>query len=93
MKTFLAAAVGSLLLATAASAADDSLMASRFGNTTIAKTKGGTEAHLYYNADHTFTGKVTNPSMTLKGTWTVDGNNVCMTYTPAPFGISRSCSK
>lgn len=68
MKTILAAAIGSLLLAGTAHA-DDSLMASRFGNTVIAKTKGGgPEAHLYFNADHTFTGKVIDPSIALKGT-------------------------
>jgi hypothetical protein len=78
-----------LTLCASVAFADDSQMASRFGNTTIAKNKNGTESHIYFNADHTFTGKVLRPAIALKGTWKIVGDTVCMTYTPAPFGVTN----
>lgn len=61
-----------------AAAADDSVLASRFGNTTITKDATGNEVRLYYKADHTFTVKA--PAGTTNGTWKVDGGTVCLTY-------------
>ncbi|HEX3675640.1 MAG TPA: hypothetical protein VHU87_15320 [Rhizomicrobium sp.] len=93
MRSILVAACVLALSATAASA-DESAMTSRFGNTTIAKNKNGTESHIYFNADHTFTGKVLRPAVALKGTWKVEGDNVCMIYTPPPFGVTNpQCKK
>ena len=75
-----------ILLATAfafsatAAIADDSVLASRFGNTTITKDTNGTENHIYYAADHTFTGKQGGNGF--KGTWKIDGGTICLTADP-----------
>ena len=61
-----------------AAAADDSVLASRFGNTTITKDAAGNETHLYYAADHTFT--VKSGGQTTNGTWKIDGGTICLTY-------------
>jgi hypothetical protein len=66
------------VLMTTAAFADDSVLASRFGNTTIATDTTGAQQKLYYNADHTFTAKV--GAQTINGTWKIDGGNVCLTY-------------
>jgi len=77
MRAFLTVSATALLFATAAFA-DDSVLASRFGNTTITKDGAGNEVRLYYNADHTFTVKA--GGQTTGGTWKVDGATVCLTY-------------
>ncbi len=64
------------------SAPSDDLMSARYGNTIIAK--GDHEVHMYFNADHTFTGKVVDVGFDLKGTWALDGENLCLTYDPTP---------
>ena len=61
-----------------AALADDSVMASRFGNTTITKDASGNEVRIYYNADHSFTVKAGGRST--GGTWKVDGSTICLTY-------------
>jgi hypothetical protein len=66
-----------IMFATAASA-DDSVMASRFGNTTLSTDASGVKSKLYYSADHTFTAKVGDQSVS--GTWKVDGGTICLTY-------------
>jgi hypothetical protein len=81
MQTILLAAACAALSATAAVAADT--MADRFGNTVISKGDGP-EVHTYYNADGTFTGKVIGMKLSLKGTWKVDGDKLCLTYDPPP---------
>jgi hypothetical protein len=58
-------------------------MAPYFGNTVISKGNGP-EVHTYYNADGTVTGKIIGMKLTLKGTWKVDGDQLCLTYTPPP---------
>ena len=60
------------------------VMASRYGNTTIARTGSGHEVHMYYNADHTFTGKVVDVGFDLKGTWSVQNGALCRVYDPLP---------
>jgi len=76
-----------ILLATAfaiaatAAIADDGVLASRFGNTTITKDANGNETHIYYAADHTFTGK--QGANAFKGTWKIDGGTICLTADPA----------
>lgn len=70
--------------------ADESVIASRFGNTTIATTASGQTVKLYYNADHTFTTK--SGTQIVGGTWKLDGSNVCLTYssgTPLPPGMTN----
>jgi hypothetical protein len=75
-----------ILLATAfaiaatAAIADDGVLASRFGNTTITKDANGNENHIYYAADHTFTGK--QGANAFKGTWKIDGGTICLTADP-----------
>jgi hypothetical protein len=73
----IAFSVAAILFATAATA-DDSVMASRFGNTTVSTDSAGVKSKLYYNADHTFTAKVGDQSVS--GTWKVDGGTICLTY-------------
>ena len=76
-----------ILLATAfaiaatAAIADDGVLASRFGNTTITKDANGNETHIYYAADHTFTGK--QGTNAFRGTWKIDGGTICLTADPA----------
>jgi hypothetical protein len=69
------------ILMTGAAVADDSVLASRFGNTTIVTDTAGVQTKLHYNADHTFSAKVGD--RTVNGTWKVDGGNVCLTYANA----------
>lgn len=87
----------SLLLATAffvssivvAQAGD--IMASRYGNTTITTDANGNSTHLYYKADGTFTGKQGDAAF--KGTWKMDGANVCLTAdTPIPNTPNPACA-
>jgi len=61
-----------------AALADDSVLASRFGNTTITKDGAGNETRLYYAADHTF--KVKAQGQTTNGTWKIDGGTICLAY-------------
>ncbi len=72
-----------------AASAQDDVMASRYGNTTVVKTGSGHEVHTYYNADHTFTGNVVDVGFRLKGTWAVDGGTLCLTYDPPPPGMTN----
>jgi len=66
------------ILMTSAALADDSVLASRFGNTTIATDPTGAQTKVYYNADHTFSAKIVG--QTVNGTWKVDSGTVCLTY-------------
>ena len=77
------AGLAALVLSPALAFADDDIMAADYGNTVITTGKGH-EVHTYYNFDGTFTGKVIGMSIVLKGTWKVDGGNLCMVYTPPP---------
>jgi hypothetical protein len=78
------------VLFASAAMADDSVIASRFGNTTIATGASGQTAKLYYNADHTFTMKT--GAQSASGTWKLDGSTVCLTYSssmPLPPGMTN----
>jgi hypothetical protein len=89
MRLLIAAGIA-LAATTALAFADDDMMTSRYGNTVIAKSAKGPEVHLYYNADHTFTGKVIGMNYPLKGTWEMKGGDqVCATYDPAPPGMTN----
>ena len=85
---------------TSAACADDSVLASRFGNTTITRDAAGNETHLYYAADHTFTVKAAG--QTSNGTWKIDDGTICLTYanpvvlppgTPNPTCVPVSAHK
>ena len=79
------------ILFTSAAFADDSVLASRFGNTTITKDANGNENHIYYAADGTFTGK--QGTTMFKGTWKIDGSTICLTSaTPIPNTPNPACA-
>lgn len=88
MRVFLLAA--SLIALSAAPAlAGDDVMASFYGNTVISKGGMG-EVHTYYNADHTFTMKAPAFDVSWKGTWKVDGGNMCRAFDGAsPPGVTN----
>jgi hypothetical protein len=91
MRLFLVASVA-LVVSSAVAFADDDIMATRYGNTVIVNSVNRPEAHLYYNADHTFTGKVIGMDFQLRGTWRTDGADICMNYDPPPPGVTNpSC--
>jgi hypothetical protein len=82
------------LVATPAFAVDDSIMATRFGNTEHVENTIG-HASIYFNADHTFTGKASAVliNLSLKGTWKIQGDNLCLTYdSPPPGEDNPSCA-
>ncbi len=71
--------------------AGDEVLASRFGNTTITKDANGTENHVYYAADHTFTAK--QGATSAKGTWKIDGSTICLTFeVPVPGTPNPACA-
>ncbi len=89
MRLFIAAGIA-LVATTALAFAQDDIMATRYGNTVIAKASASApEVHLYYKADHSFSGIVVGMSFKLQGTWEIKGNQVCSTYDPAPPGINN----
>lgn len=65
-------------LAVSAARADDDVMASRYGNTTVLTDADGGVTHVYYNADHTF--KAAKGWLSVKGTWQVDKGTICLTF-------------
>src|SRR6202012_5438942 len=85
MRSFLIAASFAALAVTPALAAGDDPMANFYGNT-IVTTGGMAEIHSNYNADHTFTMSAPSYHMSFKGTWKLDGANVCRTFETAPPG-------
>jgi opacity protein-like surface antigen len=84
MRSFLLAASLVALTAAPAFAADD-MMAPYYGNTVIA-TGGMADTHSNYNADHSFVMNVPSLHMTFKGTWKLDGGNMCRTFDSPPPG-------
>ncbi len=83
MKRIVAGLVAAALSVSMAMAADDP-MASRYGNTVVAKGADGKEiGRTYYNADGSYTRK--QGAAESKGTWKMDGGKICLTQTePAP---------
>lgn len=73
--------IGIAALAVSTATADDSVLASRFGNTTITKDAQGNETHIYYKADGTLSGK--QGATSFSGTWKINGGTICLTTTPA----------
>ena len=77
--------VAALALSTTFAIAADDPMASRYGNTVVAKGADGKEVgRTYYNADGSYTRKTADGKES-KGTWKMDGGKVCLAQTePAP---------
>jgi hypothetical protein len=88
MRTILLAAGFAALSASLAYA--DDIMASRYGNTTIATDAKGVQTKIYYAAGGTLTGK--QGTMDFKGTWKIDGGKVCLHFaTPVPGYAEPFC--
>ena len=82
MRLFLLGTVALIASASAALAGDD-MMANVYGNTLVSVSSGGMESHTYYNADHTFTGKVPAMGFEYKGTWMIDDKGqLCRNFDP-----------
>lgn len=79
-----------VLFASAGVACADDIMASSYGNTTIA-TGGMFETRTHYSADHTFTMTVPAANAAFKGTWALsaDGASVCRTFETPPTGVTN----
>jgi hypothetical protein len=65
----------------------DSIMQPRFGNTVISRS-ATTEWHLYFNSDHTFTGREIRTNYRVAGTWRIADSNLCMAFQPPLAGTS-----
>ena len=85
MRTLFLAAAFAALSVSLAQAAD--VMASRYGNTTIATDAKGVETRLYYKADGTLTGKQGDLNFT--GTWKVAKGKVCLHTAPTVPGMEE----
>ena len=94
MRKFCFALAAIVLAATPALAVNESVMATRYGNTEIVTTTLG-EGRVWFNADHTFSGKGNALIFHsgFKGTWKISGDNICLTYEDPPPGESNpSCA-
>ena len=88
---WVAAIVGLMPLLGSAAFAGDGL--SPFYDNTLIAVDRGIESHMWYKADHTFTGKVPEYSFDLKGTWSenTDGT-ICRVFNPPlPMGKNPDC--
>lgn len=80
MRNLYLGAAAIAFVATAA-LADDDVMASRYGNTTITTDANGVTSKLHYKADGTFDG--TQGATAFAGTWKLDGSGkICLTSNP-----------
>ena len=87
MRKIVLASLAAFAIATVAFAADD-IMATRYGNTTVSTDAKGNTTKVYYNADHSFTAKAGD--QTTAGTWKVEADKICLTYTGAtPPGMTN----
>jgi hypothetical protein len=85
MRALLLAATMSIASVSVAYA--DDVMASRYGNTTIATDAKGVQTKIYYKADGTLTGK--QGTMAFKGTWKVANGQVCLNTQPEPMNMAN----
>jgi hypothetical protein len=77
-----------LVVASVSYAFADDIMASRFGNTTMATDSKGVQTKIYYQADGTLTAK--QGTMDYKGTWKLDAKNqLCLTFDKPPQGMTN----
>jgi hypothetical protein len=67
----------------------DDVMASRYGNTTMATDAKGVQTKIYYKSDGTLAGK--QGDMSFAGTWKVDAaSKLCLTFSGmAPKGMTN----
>lgn len=90
MSRFSAFAVVALTMMPLASAAEEDVMASRYGNTTVSTNAKGEVTKAYYNADHTMTSVI--GGKTFKATWTLKDGIVCRIYEhPLPSMTNPDC--
>src|ERR1700679_1133987 len=82
MRSMLLGVACSAFFAVSAWAADD-VMAGFYGNTTVA-TGGVAETHTSYTADHAFIMKVPSYGVEFKGSWAVNGSQLCRTFASPP---------
>jgi hypothetical protein len=68
--------------------ADEDVMAGYYGNTAIS-TGGMAEVHTVYYQDHTFVMNVPTFALRFKGTWTLNGANICFTFNVPPPGVTN----
>ena len=85
MRKFVLTTLAAIALSATVAVAADDVMASRYGNTTVSTDAQGVETKVYYNADHTFTFK--SAAQSGKGTWKLDGANICLTYETPMAGV------
>ena len=80
MRTLLVS-VAAIVLATAVASADEDVMSSRYGNTTITTDGNGVTSKIHYKADGSFDG--TQGTTAFAGTWKLDGaGKICLTSNP-----------
>ena len=70
--------VGLSFLALTVPAFADDVMASRYGNTTIALDPDGSTTRLFYRADHSFVAK--RADWQSDGSWAVENGKLCLSY-------------
>jgi hypothetical protein len=56
---------------------------------TVISTGGMAEVHIQYNLDHTFVMNVPAFSLRFKGTWALNGSNICFNYDVTPPGVTN----
>lgn len=90
MKFITLVAAGAALSAMLCGTAFAASMEARFGNTMLGTRPDGTVLKIFYNKDHTFSGELTPPGSTTplvaKGTWRIEGKNLCLTPLAGPDG-------
>jgi hypothetical protein len=85
MRTVILAATLAVLSSSFAYA--DDVMASGYGNTTIATDSKGVQTKIYYNADGTLSGK--QGTLSFQGTWNVAKGEVCLHTSTAVPGMAE----
>jgi hypothetical protein len=68
----------------------EDVMASRIGNTVLSHSRTA-EWHLWYRADGTFTGREDRSNHNISGTWTKNGDSICLIFQPPYSGQNPSC--
>jgi hypothetical protein len=69
-------------------AADDDVMAGFYGNTAVS-VGGMAETHTTYTPDHNFIMKAPAFGAEFKGTWAVNGKQLCRTFESPPPGVTN----
>jgi hypothetical protein len=83
-------AILALAAVTGAALAGDDVMASRYGNTTIALDPDGSTTRLFYRADHSFAAK--RADWQSEGRWSIENGKLCLAYAVTRPGVGdREC--